>query len=87
VESTKRWVLFYMIVLLAVSVLPFVLGRSGVIYLAGALGLGAGFLYHVLILQRTPGDAHSMRTFKFSILYLYGLFFFLLVDHYLRIAS
>jgi len=87
VEVTKRWVVFYMIVLLVVSLLPYTSGMSGAVYLAGALSLGAGFLYHVLTLYRTVGDAHSMRTFKFSILYLYGLFFFLLVDHYLRIAG
>jgi protoheme IX farnesyltransferase len=83
VEVTKRWVLFYMFVLLGVSVLPYTTGMSGLLYLAGALGLGAGFLYHVVTLFRTDGDSHSMATFKFSILYLYGLFLFLLADHYL----
>ncbi|MCW8845896.1 MAG: protoheme IX farnesyltransferase, partial [Gammaproteobacteria bacterium] len=55
----------------------------GLLYLAGALGLGAGFLYHVVTLFRTDGDSHSMATFKYSIVYLYGLFLFLLADHYL----
>jgi protoheme IX farnesyltransferase len=82
VEVTKRWVLFYMFVLLGISVLPYVTGMSGNLYLVGALGLGFGFLYHVVTLFRTEGDSHSMATFKFSILYLYGLFFSLLLDHY-----
>lgn len=87
VEATKRRVLFYLVTLLAVSAMPFASGMSGVVYLLGAAGLGAGFLYHVVVLLRTPGDAHSMATFKFSIMYLYGLFFFLLLDHYLLSGS
>ena len=83
IEVTKRWVLFYMFVLLGVTVLPYATGMSGLLYLAGALGLGAGFLYHVVTLFRTEGDSHSMATFKYSIVYLYGLFLFLLADHYL----
>ena len=83
IDVTKRWIVFYMFVLLGVTVLPYATGMSGILYLVGALALGAGFLYHVVILFRTPGDSHSMATFKFSIFYLYGLFVFLLLDHYL----
>jgi len=56
---------------------------SGVFYLAGALILGAGFLWHAWKLLDPPDEFFAMRTFKYSIVYLMALFAFLLVDHWL----
>lgn len=85
VEITKLNILLYTIVLVAVTILPFVLEMSGLIYLAGALSLGMGFLYHAIQLYRDKGDSRSMPTFAYSIFYLNGLFGFLLLDHYARL--
>lgn len=79
-----RWhVLFYTILLVVVSVLPWLTGMSGVFYLGGALILGAGFLYYAIRLMNPPDDWFAMRVFNYSILYLMMLFVFLLADHYL----
>jgi protoheme IX farnesyltransferase len=79
-----RWhVLFYTVLLVVITVLPFLTGMSGVFYLGGALVLGAGFLYYAIRLLNPPDEFFAMRVFKYSIVYLMALFAFLLVDHYL----
>jgi len=78
-----RWhVLYYTILLLIVSVLPYLTGMSGLFYLGGALVLGAGFLYYAIVLLNPPGEMFAMKVFNYSIIYLMALFAFLLVDHY-----
>jgi len=62
--------------------MPYVTHMSGLLYLAGALGLGAGFLYHAWRLMRDDSGRQAMKTFGYSIVYLMALFAFLLVDHY-----
>lgn len=84
VAFTKVQVLLYTFMLLAVSLLPFVVQMSGLIYLAGALSLGIGFIYHAWRLRFSEGDQHAMKTFGYSIFYLTLLFGFLLADHYVR---
>jgi len=83
IEFTKQQVLIYAVMLLAVSLLPFIIHMSGPLYLAGALLLGSGFIYHALRLWRGEGREHAMRTFGYSIVYLSLLFALLLADHYL----
>ena len=84
VEYTKLHILLYTVLLLAVTLLPFLTQMSGLIYLVGALTLGIGFIYHAIQLYKTEGDEHAMKTFAFSIFYLSVLFGFLLLDHYAR---
>lgn len=83
IRHTKLNVLLYTILLLVVSVLPFVIGMSGWFYLVGALLLGARFLYWAVVLYRSNVAQVAMNTFRYSIVYLMLLFIFLLVDHYL----
>ncbi|MBI2784890.1 MAG: protoheme IX farnesyltransferase [Legionella longbeachae] len=83
IEYTKLSVYLYTILLLVVSVLPFVVGMSGLFYLIGALILGGRFLFWSHKLYRTNKPVVAMQTFRFSIVYLMLLFVFLLVDHYL----
>ena len=80
---TKLQILIYTLMLLTVSLMPFIVHASGLLYLAGAVGLGLVFVYHALRLFRTEGDTYAMQTFGYSILYLTALFSFLLADHYL----
>ncbi len=84
IEFTRLQVLLYTILLVVVTVLPFVFGMSGLIYLAGALALGALFLYYAVRLKWAPVPGLAMRTFGYSIIYLMGIFTLLLTDHYLR---
>jgi len=83
IRYTKLNVLLYTILLLIVSLLPFVVGMSGWLYLAGALLLGMRFLYWATVLYVREEAIVAMRTFRFSIFYLMLLFVFLLIDHYL----
>jgi len=85
IPFTKTQVLLYTFMLLAVTLIPFAIQMSGLIYLAGAVSLGIGFIYHAYKLYLTEGDQHAMKTFGYSIFYLTALFAFLLVDHYIRI--
>ncbi len=86
IPFTKIQVLLYTFMLLAVTLIPFAINMSGLIYLAGAVALGVGFIYHAFKLYRSEGDEHAMKTFAYSIFYLTALFGFLLVDHYIRIG-
>jgi heme o synthase len=81
-DFTKLHVLFYTLILTAVTLLPFAIGMSGKIYLFSALILDGVFLYYAVQILRNYSDALSKTTFKFSILYLSLLFAALLVDHY-----
>lgn len=82
IEVTKWYILFYTLLMFAVTLLPFVTQMSGLIYLFGAIVLGIGFLAYAIVLLRTQRRQVAMSTFKYSIIYLMLLFIFLLVDHY-----
>ena len=80
---TRLNILLYTILLVLVTVMPYLIGMSGVIYLLTALVLGGMFLYHVIQMMRYPKELdRAMRTFRFSINYLGLLFGALLLDHY-----
>ncbi|NNE59598.1 MAG: protoheme IX farnesyltransferase [Woeseia sp.] len=79
---TRQYILLYTVLLVLVTIMPYLTGMSGLIYLAAALALGGMFLYHVLRLRVDEGLELPMRVFRFSIDYLMWLFAALLVDHY-----
>jgi len=86
VEFTKVQILLYTILLFVVTMMPFIVQMSGLIYLAGAVALGVGFLYYAIRLYRDEQpNVIAMKTFGYSIFYLSLLFAFLLVDHYARV--
>ena len=80
---TKLHILLYTILMLVVTLLPYLTGMSGWLYLLGALVLGAGFLYWAIRLYLDSDAALGMTTFKYSIIYLLALFAIMLVDHQL----
>ena len=82
-EFTRLHVFLYTIVLFAGTLLPFVYGMSGWIYLVSAIILGVAFMVYGFQLWRDYSDALARRTFRFSILHLSLLFAALLLDHYL----
>jgi heme o synthase len=82
-EFTRLHVFLYTLVLFAATLLPFVSGMSGIIYLVAAVLLGLGFSGYAWKLWRGYSDALARKTFRFSIIHLMLLFAALLVDHYL----
>jgi protoheme IX farnesyltransferase len=80
---TRLQVLLYTLMLFAVSLLPFVIGMSGFVYLVSALALGGAFLGYALRIYLAYSDLIAQKTFRYSIVYLALLFTALLVDHYL----
>jgi protoheme IX farnesyltransferase len=82
-EFTRLHVLLYTLVLFASTLLPFIFGMSGYVYLAAAVVLGGGFIWHAWKLWRVYSDAFARKTFRFSLWHLSLLFGALLVDHYL----
>ena len=87
IEFTQLHILLYTIILVIVTVLPYLTGMSGIIYLASAVILGGRFLWMTWRLLRTSDAMLAWQTFKFSIWYLMLLFAFLLLDHYVRILA
>lgn len=81
-QYTKIHIVLYTIIMILVTVLPYITGMFSGFYLSGALILGAGFLYwSVAMLLNTHPNA-PMETFKYSIIYLMVLFVVMLIDHY-----
>jgi len=83
VAHTRLQILLYTVLLMVVTLMPFLTRMSGLIYLAAALVLNAGFLYYALALKISAREELPMRVFRFSVTYLMWLFAALLVDHYL----
>ncbi|MDT8406802.1 MAG: heme o synthase [Methylococcales bacterium] len=82
-EFTYLHILLYTILLALVTLLPYLTGMSGLIYLAAIVPLNIVFLYYAEKLRRTQSDRLAMKTFGYSIVYLMIVFAALLVDHYL----
>jgi protoheme IX farnesyltransferase len=89
-RATRRQIVLYTLLLVPLTLSPWVLGETGPIYAAAAAALGLGFLAHVWRVARDrqdaagrslSGDAPAKAAFRFSILYLFVLFAALAVDH------
>jgi len=87
VEYTRQQILFYTILLVLVTLLPYFSGMSGVFYLGGVLVLDAVFLYYAIRMMKPPNEAYAMKVFGYSIWYLMVLFAFLLIDHWIMPAK
>jgi heme o synthase len=85
IPYTRLQILFYTILLILCTLIPVVIGMSGLIYLAAALVLDARFLYLALALHRGVRPELPIRTFRFSITYLMALFGAFIADHYCRL--
>ena len=82
---TLREILIYTVVLVAVSLLPGLLGLVGLTYLVAAAALGAIFLGYAVRLWREDRDTLAMRTFRWSIFYLFLLFGAFALDHVVHV--
>src|SRR5215475_13568462 len=85
VAHTRLQILFYTVLLAAVTLLPFLTHMCGTVYLATAIVLDGAFLYHALLLNLRPRPHVPMRVFRFSVSYLMWLFAALVIDHYLPV--
>ena len=81
-EFTRHYILLYTILLVLITILPYLSGLSGLIYLVAALVLGGRFLVYAVRLRKDDGLELPMQVFRFSINYLMILFLALLIDHY-----
>jgi heme o synthase len=85
IPYTRRQILLYTVLLILCTLIPAVIGMSGLIYVAVALVLDARFLYLALALRRGVRPDLPIRTFRFSITYLMTLFGAFIADHYCRV--
>jgi heme o synthase len=80
---TRLHILLYTLMLVATTILPALIGMSGIFYLASAIVLGGYFLWLAWQLYQEYSEPLAKKTFKYSINYLALLFAALLIDHYL----
>ncbi len=83
VGYTRLQILLYTILLVIITIAPYLIHMSGLIYLVAALAFGGWFLFHAVKIQNPDHPRQPMRMFVVSIQYLMGLFAALLIDHYL----
>jgi protoheme IX farnesyltransferase len=83
-KFTLLHIVLYTIILVIVTMMPFSIGMTGLIYLFFATVLNAIFLYYVVMLYRNYSDKLSMKIFRYSILYLGLIFTAFLIDHYFK---
>ena len=83
VVFTKLQIVLYTIILFIVSLLPYVVLMSGIIYFISALVLSSAFLYYSVNLYYSDNDEDAMSTFQFSIYYIFLIFLALLIDHFI----
>ena len=85
-DFTRLQILLYTILLMCVTLLPYLTGMSGLIYLVSSVFLGLGFIYHAVLMMRKKDNKTAMKTFAYSIVYITLLFAALLIDHYIRLT-
>ena len=86
VEFTRLQILLYTVLLLISTLLPYLTGMSGLVYLSFALPLGFFFIYLAILMMRTKDNKTAMKTFGYSIVYITVLFAVLLFDHYFMLT-
>jgi protoheme IX farnesyltransferase len=86
-RETRRQILIYSILLVPLSLAPFVLGYTGLVYAVGASVLGAVFLFRAVQVWFDAGMKRARQLFLYSIFYLLFLFVLMLADHFFRILA
>lgn len=87
VAFTRLQILLYTVLLIVISIFPYLIRMSGLLYLIAALILGLLFLYHVIKMFNESNEKQPIKTFVFSINYLMWLFGIMLIDHYIPLLS
>lgn len=79
-HETRKQIVYYTVLMLASTVVPFVIGMSGWLYAAGAFALGIEFLRRAWRMWKQADEAAARPLFLFSIFYLFVIFLLLLAD-------
>jgi heme o synthase len=79
-RQTVRQIVLYSFVLVAVTVVPFLWGTVGLVYLIAALSLGVGFIWLAIGLARQTTPRRAALLFHSSLLYLALIFVFAAID-------
>ena len=79
---TSLHISLYSILSFCITLFPYLLGLSGLIYLMGAIIFGLKFMIDAYILKLTKSNKRAIGLFKYSITYLAIIFALLLIDHY-----
>jgi protoheme IX farnesyltransferase len=82
VSYTKLNIVLYTLLLILVTLMPYIIAMSGLIYLVGTTIANVVFLYYVLRLYFSDNKKYAIATFWYSIYYLGIIFILLLIDHY-----
>jgi protoheme IX farnesyltransferase len=85
IPYTRLQIVLYTVLLILCTLMPVLIGMSGLIYLTAVLVLDARFLYLALALHRGVRPDLPIRTFRFSITYLMALFGAFIADHYCKL--
>ncbi len=85
-EYTRLQMLLYTILMVLVTMLPYLSGMSGVLYLLGVTIINARFLILLKKHSDTKDPQDAMALFWYSIRYIMWLFLFLLVDHFVPLV-
>jgi protoheme IX farnesyltransferase len=80
VRETTRQIALYSVLMVALTLMFFSVARMGLLFLAGALVLGALFLFQAMAMAREGTDARAVRLYKYSITYLTALFALIVLD-------
>lgn len=84
---TRLQILLYTILLLIVTLLPYLTRMSDLLYLVSAVLLDTIFIYYAVQMMRKKDNKTAMKTFVYSIVYITLLFAALLIDHYLKYSA
>lgn len=78
---TKKLIIFYTILTVVTSLIPFVIGISTIYYCLTSLVLGMVFIYYSVLLLKDVSNSSAPKLFFFSIIYLFSIFGFMMLDH------
>jgi heme o synthase len=83
VAETTRHIALYSVLMVALTLIFFAVARMGLVFLGGALVLGALFLMQAVQMWREGTDTRAVRLYRYSITYLTGLFALIVLDVFL----
>ena len=82
IKKTKEQIVIYSILMFLITLIPFILGYFGMVYLFSSLILGLYFIFHSFKVYFDKGaENKSIKMFLYSIIYLYFLFLSMIIDH------
>jgi protoheme IX farnesyltransferase len=86
IAHTKTQIIIYSLATILISLVPYFIGMSHLIYLITTCACGTRFLYLAYLLKTEQGTSHALKLFLFSITYLFSLLISMIIDHYVPIS-